>query len=281
MRKFAVIGHPIGHTMSPPIHKKLFALSGDTDIDYAVCDITKNDLEKRIVSLQELDGFNVTIPHKLAIIPFLQALSPVAQEYGSVNTVCCKDKNHLVGYNTDVDGFLRAIQSMQAPLNGTVLLIGSGGVARTFAIEAAKQKAQLSIAVRQSDLPAATQIKKDIEDRFADCTVKVLLLQDVSKPYDLIINATPVGMYPIQEYSPVGYSVLSKCKYLFDAVYNPIETKCMRMAKEAGAIVSGGMSMLVWQAVTAHEIWDDAHYKDGDIQQLIKEMEVMVKEQFR
>ena len=132
---FAVIGHPIAHTMSPFIHTKLFALgNGYPAADYGVIDLPPEELTASMPRLREFSGFNITIPHKQAIIPFLKQMDQKASLYQSVNTV--KNNGCLEGYTTDPDGFLSALGQAGIPLKGRVVILGTGGVARTIAYEA-------------------------------------------------------------------------------------------------------------------------------------------------
>ena len=131
-KKYAVIGHPIGHTMSPFIHKRLFSLSG-IDAEYNVYDVPPQELKDIFEKeLSKLNGFNITIPHKQAIIPFLNYLDPKAKLYGSVNTFF-NDNGTFRGYTTDPDGFLMALKSAGIPFKGRTVILGCGGVARTMA----------------------------------------------------------------------------------------------------------------------------------------------------
>mgnify|MGYP000072387943 CR=1 FL=1 len=149
LRRFAVIGHPIGHTMSPFIHDRLFSLTGHKP-EYSVLDVPS--LTQALPALRTLDGFNITIPHKQYIIGYLDGLDKKAGLYGSVNTV--KNGEQSIGYTTDPDGFLKALEAAGMPLRGRVVILGTGGVARTMAYEAAKAGCNLTIAVRPDDLPA-------------------------------------------------------------------------------------------------------------------------------
>ncbi|HIZ54705.1 MAG TPA: shikimate dehydrogenase [Firmicutes bacterium] len=276
-RKFALLGHPLGHTMSPPIHQRLFALSGDPDVEYLVRDVPLTRLAEEMPALLQMDGLNVTIPHKMSVIRYLDDLDDSARRYGAVNVIRCGEKN--IGYNTDVDGFIRSIESLGAPLDKRVLLLGCGGVGRMMAIESGLRGGDLTLAVRPEDLEKAHTLSKDLE-ALTSRPASIQLLTEVSEEYDLLINATPVGMYPNCDACAVSPEVLGNCRYVFDAIYNPGETKLMQLAKEQGAQVMGGMAMLVWQAVVAHEIWDHAHYNPEDIQQLIRDMEADVTERF-
>ncbi|MEE0858600.1 MAG: shikimate dehydrogenase [Acutalibacteraceae bacterium] len=266
-KEYAVIGHPIGHTMSPFIHKRLFELSG-IEAEYSVIDVAPEKLaEEYTEKLSKLDGFNITIPHKSAIIPSLSALDKKAEMYGSVNTVDANGK----GYTTDPDGFLQALKANGVAIDGSVVIIGTGGVARTMAFEAAKAGADITIAVRREDIHMVASLvceimEKTIHPSISTCYID--RLDKYGKKIDLLVNATPVGMYPNIDVMPVGENIIENCNAVFDAVYNPLETKLIKTAKSMGKKAIGGMSMLVWQAVVAHQIWDGSTYDVKDIEQL-------------
>ena len=252
MKNFGLIGYPLGHSMSPVIHKELFKING-IDADYNLKEISPDVLSQGIGELKKLEGFNVTIPHKTEIIPFLDKLSDRAELFGAVNTVAAKD-GILTGYNTDCFGFLRALEMAGIKLGGNVLLCGSGGVSRMFAFEAVLADSNLTIAVRDEDIDAANQIKKEIAQRL-NKNIAVTTLNNVDGEYDVLINGTPVGMYPNVDACVLPKDKIAKCKAVFDAVYNPLETRLIKYAKECGAKYSNGLPMLVLQAAVAQEIW--------------------------
>lgn len=266
LKKYAVIGHPMGHTMSPFIHKRLFELSG-TEAQYDVFDIAPQDLDNQYKNvLSKLDGFNITIPHKQRIISLLDSLDSKAKMYGSVNTVAFTEEG-AKGYTTDPDGFLKALEAENISPSGRVVILGCGGVARTMAYEAALKNADLSFAVREEDTEICKALCKEIKDTL-NTDVSFCLLDGIEGEIDLLVNATPIGMYPKTDAQPVDDKVLSKTKAVFDAVYNPLETQLVKKAKAMGCKALGGMSMLVWQAVAAHEIWDGSRYDKHDIDKL-------------
>lgn len=260
-KQFAVIGYPIGHTMSPFINSRLFELSGFA-AEYKKIAVDPAVLAQTFGELENLSGFNVTIPHKQAIIPLLDRLDQSAALFGAVNTVFCGQQT--VGYNTDSFGFLGALDSAGVPLEGSVLVCGAGGAARTIAITAASSGCDVTVAVRQSSLAAANALKAELNEKFGtDATVA--LLDEVSGSFELCVNATPVGMYPKTGVSPLTGEQIGRCKALFDAVYNPRETALMSLARERNVKVVGGMAMLVLQAAKAHEIWYGARFTRGEI----------------
>lgn len=265
---FGLIGYPLGHSMSGIIHNELFKVSGISS-SYNMIEVEPSDIEEVFNNkLKKLRGFNVTIPHKINIIPFLDELSPRAELFGAVNTVDVRE-DKIVGHNTDCSGFLRALDMAGIELKGKVLLCGSGGVSRMFAFESILADADLTIAVRKEDIESANTIKKEISQKLGkDC--KVILLSEAQGEYDLIINGTPVGMYPNVDACPLDEGVIKSAKAVFDAIYNPEETQFIKYAKEAGLKYSNGLPMLVWQAAVAEEIWNGVKFKNEDIQKIIE-----------
>ena len=272
-----MIGHPIGHTMSPFIHKRLFELAKE-DGEYIVLDVAPEEFPVKIKALNELSGYNVTIPNKQVIIPFLDKLDKKAELYGSVNTV----KNGIIreGFTTDPDGFLKALQFGGIPFQGNVVIVGCGGVARTFVYEAALAGCHITLAVRPDDVPIQKQLSQELITKIPQAVISNCLIEDISGEIDLLVNATPVGMYPKTDFMPVSEKVLSHCRNVFDAVYNPLETKLIQAAKSNGSTAVGGMSMLVWQAVVSHEIWDGTEYQVDDINQLVEDSAGELKKKF-
>ena len=270
---FALIGHPLGHSLSPFIHARLFALSG-REASYSLEDIPPADLDEALPSLLgQVQGLNVTIPHKQAVIPHLTTLEGRAALYRSVNTIAVTETGP-VGYNTDAGGFLAALRDADISLGGRVALLGCGGVGRTFACEAALAGASIICAVRESDLGAGESLGAYVRDLVPGASFEVIRLSGLAETavagdFDLLINAPPVGMYPRAEASPVDEEVLRHTAAVFDAVYNPGETRLLRMAAACGAKTAGGMPMLVWQAVEAHTCWYGGTFEAGDIRRLI------------
>ena len=279
-RNFGLLGYPLGHTMSPPIHQRLFELSGMPG-SYRLFELPLEELPARSAELLSCAGFNITIPHKINIIPYLDELSPTAKRYGSVNTVLCDDGNgKSVGYNTDVDGFLRSVEALEADLSKPVIIAGAGGVARMSAIEAALHGAFITLAVRNIK-PETEKLRADVLALVPRAEISITTLDRLpDKNFELMINATPVGMYPHAGVSPVPAAFLRQVRCLFDAIYNPTDTQLMLDARAAGCKVEGGMSMLVWQAVVAHEIWDHASYTPSQIAGITREMTGIVDAKF-
>ncbi len=267
MKKFCLIGFPLGHSMSPIIHKELFKIN-NINASYELKEVSPTKLSNSMNLFMSYDGFNVTIPHKIGIIPFLDDLSDRAKLFGAVNTVDNKN-GVLTGYNTDCAGFIKALEMAGIELKGNVLLCGSGGVSRMFAFEAVLSGAQLTIAVRDADIDAANQIKKEIYNKLGK-EVRVIALDEVSEGYDVLINGTPVGMFPNDNNCVLPKKLVQKCSAVFDAVYNPIETLLIKYAKDAQIKCSNGLPMLVWQAAVAQEIWFGCKFTMQQVKDVLK-----------
>ena len=296
LRRFAVIGHPIGHTMSPFIHDRLFSLTGHKP-EYSVLDVPS--LTQALPALRTLDGFNITIPHKSDIIPLLDGIDEKAKLFGSVNTVRVED-GKMTGYTTDGVGCKKALARYGLDFNGELLLLGRGGAegvarrqkhrfTRVFVIVRQFCHApHLDIVCRESSLEKAQVLSDELAElcrtRSKTGVFRVLSYDELAKEtehYDLVLNTTSLGMYPKTGVSAVGEDVLSRCKAAFDAVYNPGKTKFLKLAASCGLKTVGGMGMLVCQAVAAHELWYGASFKDSDIEQLICDAEAETARLFR
>ncbi len=277
----AVIGHPIGHTMSPFIQHRLFELSG-IPMEYKVLDIP--DLEAALPELKKLDCFNITIPHKNAIIPYLNGIDDRARLCGSVNTVKVVD-GRLYGSTSDGPGASVALSIHGESIRDKeILLLGNGGAARAIAFVIAEHpNFHLTIAHRDSSYEKAMKLADSLA-AFArsrgdkDFLITVQSYGELEaeargrlKRYDLLVNATSVGMYPNVGVSPVSEGIVSCCNAVFDAVYNPRKTKLLLLAEKAGVKAIGGMGMLVCQAAYSHHIWYGTEFQNKDLLQLIED----------
>lgn len=270
MNKFALTGHPLGHSMSPLIHDRLFALSGFDAEPYQLLDIAPEDIPSSRDVFAEYFGMNVTIPHKQAVIPLMDELGDSAKRYSSVN--CIKNDNgRLIGYNTDCDGFLRSVELL--PISGNVVVLGCGGVGRMMAIETALHGGALTLAVLPDDIKKAQILMAEILEKCSGASVKIADISALDGSYDLLVNATPVGMFPKTNACAVSDKVIENSLSFFDAVYNPTETLLMKKARALGKTAVGGASMLVYQAVKAHEIWYGGSFSTEDISEIILEVE--------
>ena len=283
-QEIGLVGHPLGHTMSPFIHEKLFDLSG-IEYSYEIFDIS--ELFSSIKKLKNLDGFNITIPHKENIIKFLDSMDRQSQLCGSVNTVACRG-GKMHGYTTDGAGCIKSLQDSGADIGGEILVLGNGGAARAlgFAFAALNSTKSITLACRPGSRKAQ-KLKNDLADFAGEKGIGVKLLtydelEQNREKYDLLLNATSVGMSPKAEASPVRGDTVCRCRLVFDAVYNPIDTQLIKIAEKYGIKTVRGMGMLVYQAAVAHEIWYGGSFKAEDLLQLCRQAELeMVNRQVR
>lgn len=265
---FCLIGFPLGHSLSPMLHKALFSLSG-VDARYALRELAPEQFDAEADQLRSYTGFNITIPHKRRILPFLKQIEPRALRCGAVNTVKCQNGD-FYGYNTDAEGFIRALDSAGIPLQGRVLLCGAGGAARMMACEALERGCGLVIATRE--ISGAEAAKNDLFGLFPGASIETATLSGVDGPFDLILNATPAGMFPHIDGCPVAERVVAQAAAVYDAVYNPEQTVLVRTALANGAKASGGLDMLIGQAVAAQEIWTGARFAPDSLRVLHEEL---------
>lgn len=261
-----LIGHPLGHSLSPFIHKRLFELSG-RDGRYTLQDIAPEALDTAFPALLKvIDGCNVTIPHKQKVLPFLDRIEGKAAIYKTVNTVSVTE-NGIVGYNTDADGFLCALREADIPLKGRVCLLGAGGAGTVLGFEAALAGCEVV-----SYDPFSPEASERLCERLREVAPQVVCDAAKELPtgaFDLLINTSPVGMYPKTDACPVPDSLIGNCRAAFDAIYNPRQTLLLQKASANGAKTAGGMAMLVWQAAIAHKHWFGTEFDPADIAQLI------------
>ncbi len=278
MKYAGLLGYPLKHSLSPLLHGKLWPFMGE-EMDYRFYEISPEDLEQELPNLKKLDGFNVTIPHKLRIKDYLDDFHESAKKHGAVNVVA-KQNGKYIGYNTDCIGFVRCVEGAGIEIKGKVCVVGMGGVGRMFATECAYRGCQVTFAVRRKHVaeyeagqhPDLTRLQQDIS-RISGKEVNIVASEELSGDFDLLINASPVGMWPHVDASPVSSAALGSVKAVFDCIYNPRETQLMKDAKVAGCRVCGGMPMLVWQAVAAQEIWYGKTFTREQVEQVLQEME--------
>ncbi len=280
MKKYTLIGHPLGHSMSPFIHDRLFKLKG-REVSYSLTDISPEDLNSKKEYLKsEFVGYNITIPHKVAVIPFIDKMDTSALRYNSVNCVA-NTQEGSVGYNTDCYGFLNSLKMNDISLDGKVLLLGCGGVGRMMAIESLLHGATLTIAIIEEARDMCNTLLVELNEKFPNIKVEVVLMSEITGSFDLVINSTPVGMFPKVDNCPLSDETISKCGAVFDAIYNPTETKLVQKFKAQGKKAVGGMAMLVLQAVKAHELWDNDTYSNDEINEIIKQSNEKVEKDFQ
>ena len=252
-----VIGDPVEHTMSPVMHNAAFKKLG-MDYRYLPFRVSKEELGRTIADMRALNirGLNVTIPHKVAVIPFLDKLDPLAKEIDAVNTIV-NDDGVLTGYNTDATGFLQALlDNGVEPEGKRVVILGAGGASRAISFILAEKGARLVILNRR--LNRAKELARSISRSSKDIAALKLDEANLAKAMEgaeVLVNATSVGMSPGTGETPLPARLLKPGLVVFDIVYNPVRTRLLREAEAAGARTIGGLDMLVWQGAMAFEKW--------------------------
>ena len=255
-KSFAVIGDPIDHSLSPNIHSAAFRETG-MDSSYIAYRIPRGELAEGIEGLKKIriDGFNVTIPHKIEMMSYLDKTDESCSLIGAVNTVSNRD-GILKGYNTDMDGFLEPLKKRDIIIaDSRVLVIGAGGAARAVVAGFAKEKAGSITIANRTVKNAETLVEFAKSVRLDANAVEIENVKDTVKEYDIIVNATSVGLR--NEPSVISLEGLSEKAVAYDIVYMPINTDFVKKAKAKGATVIYGYEMLLGQATRAFEIWHD------------------------
>lgn len=259
-RLCGIIGDPIEHTMSPVMHNAAFKEMG-IDYLYVPFRVRSEELGKAIEGMRALNirGLNVTTPHKVAVIQFLDELDHLAEKIGAVNTIV-NDDGVLRGYNTDATGFLQALLERGIePKGKNIVILGAGGASRAISFFLADRGAHLVILNRLLELDWAKELASQISQIYTK-EVKALelnrknLIGALSKA-NILVNATSVGMTPNIDETLVTSDLIKPDLIVFDIVYNPIKTRLLREAEAAGAKTISGLDMLVWQGALAFEKW--------------------------
>jgi shikimate dehydrogenase len=252
---FAVLGYPIGHSMSPIMLNDVLSYY-EIDAHYHPFKVSPEELEIAIRGLKAIgiSGFNVTIPHKSAIIPFLDSVDDLALSIGAVNTVV-NDNGKLVGYNTDGYGFIKGLEPYISSFSDKkVLVIGAGGAARAIYFTMAKMK-PLALDITNRTVIKATELIKACP---FESNSRALSLDEAEvqlNEYDVVIQTTMIGMYPNVLETPISLKKLNNQALVCDIVYNPLETQFLKEARQKGATVQNGVEMFVYQGALAFEKW--------------------------
>ena len=253
-KTFAVIGDPIDHSLSPNIHSAAFR-ELNLENSYIAYRIPKGELSEGIESLKKIkiDGFNVTIPHKVEMMKYLDKMDESCSVIGAVNTVT-NTEGILKGYNTDMDGFLDPFKKKEIKIQDTkILLLGAGGAARAIVAGVAKEKAK-HITIANRTLQNANNLTQFANKIGLDANaITIENVGDDLKDYDIIVNATSVGLK--NEPSPISLESIKPETIVYDIVYMPMNTDFLKKAKGKGAKIIYGYEMLLGQAVRAFEIW--------------------------
>lgn len=271
-RTCGLIGNPVEHTMSPAIHNNLAEQMG-INLAYVPFLVENGRLEDAVKGAYALNilGLNVTVPYKSDVIPFLVDIDPLAERIGAVNTLVRKEGG-FKGYNTDMPGLYRAMKNDGVKLEGQdVLILGAGGVARAVAVMLADKGANEIIIINRTT-DRARKIADEVNGYVGRELVKVLALSEAntlpSKQY-LAIQATSVGMHPNVDEAIIEDEEFYKLVHTgYDLVFNPRETKFMKLVKAKSGQAFNGLKMLLYQGIIAYELWNDVEVSEGQAEQI-------------
>lgn len=259
VKTYCIIGDPVHHSLSPAMHNAAFN-SLHLNCTYIAFRVPKGQLEESINALRAIDiaGFNVTLPHKVDIMGFMNYLDSSAEKATAVNTVHNVD-GILKGYNTDIFGFIEPLRKRNVNFNGmNILLLGAGGSARAVIAGFSEMKGINKITIANRTLEKARQLAKKGTDLGLECQVTEMdNIKGIAVKSHLIVNTTSIGMDEEKEESLIGYEHISKNTIVYDIVYKPVVTNLLENARYAGADVVYGYEMLLEQGARAFEIWTD------------------------
>ncbi len=254
-----VIGNPVGHSLSPAIHNAAFRKLGLNFVYLAWQVEAVGDAINGLRALGNFRGASVTIPHKVAAIPFLDHTEPTALRIGAINTIVA-EKGELTGYNTDATGALRALREGRVDLNGRrIVILGSGGAARAVAFALAAESGAARLTLLGIDDMERAQLAQDLRSTTAitveDFHLDEGALRRALPDAQVLIHCTPIGMSPKADTTCVPASLLHAGLSVMDIVYNPLETRLLKDARRAGCQTIPGLEMFLNQAVTQFELW--------------------------
>jgi len=277
-RLLGLIGDPVAHSLSPCLHEFLLARAG-LNYCYLAFRVPGEHLPEALQGMRALGirGLNVTIPHKGAVVPHLDSLSPEAEAVGAVNVIV-NQEGQLLGHNTDVHGFLAPLRARRVELKGAkAVVIGAGGAAAAAAYALLSAGAEVALANRTPERALALARRLS---RWGVVSAHALeALPALLPETELLVNATPVGMHPHPDGIAVPPQLLHEGLLVYDLVYNPLKTRLLSEAVSRGAEAIGGLEMLVWQGVKALELWTDYAFPPDVVEEAIAHLkEVLAHE---
>ncbi|MBC7826729.1 MAG: shikimate dehydrogenase [Chitinophagaceae bacterium] len=246
MKKYGLIGYPLSHSFSENFFANKFREEGITDCVYQNFPLENiGQLRELIAGNRDLRGLNVTIPFKEKILPYLTGSTEIVKAIGACNCVKINGES-FTGYNTDVIGFEISLLKDLRPYHSKALILGEGGAAKAVAYVFEKIGIEYLYVVRKGESTQQKILFGDLSDSLINS-------------HTIIVNSTPVGMYPnIHEYPPINYDVLGSRHYLFDLIYNPAKTMFLQKGEAGGAVIKNGQEMLILQAEESWRIWTTA-----------------------
>ena len=282
MKRFALLGEPLEHSMSPLLHKAIYRQLEIDDATYRAVELPEERLKSFFSGFRVggFDGVNVTIPHKAAVIPLLDEVDSKAKLLDAVNCIN-RVGNKLTGYNTDLLGFAYSLRQHNIDIEGNEFaIIGAGGSAQAVAAVLAEGEAKaISIINRSED--RAEQLKQTVQAINEQVSVEIVSQEQLAqraKQLDCVINATPLGMSPNVKEMPLTANIFDENTLAFDLIYNPLKTNFLLAAEKQGASIVNGLQMLVAQAVYSVEIWMGGNIVAHiDMNALVRDLEKNIK----
>jgi len=281
LKRFALLGEPLGHSLSPALHKAIYRQLEIDDASYRTIELPEERLKSFFSGFRVggFDGVNVTTPHKAAVISLLDEVDTKAKLINAVNCIN-RVNNKLIGFNTDMLGFDYSLRQCGLDIEGhSFAIIGAGGSAHAVAAVLSEGGAK-QISVFNRSLERAEAVKETISAVNDEVNVSTLSLEDLSnaKEFECVINSTTVGMSPNTENCPVPTDFFNSNTLAFDLIYNPRQTRFLSIAEKAGCKTVNGMQMLVAQAVYSVEIWMGGNIvAHVDMNALVRDLEKLIK----
>ncbi len=242
---FGLIGNPVAHSLSPAMHNRAFAASGYNGV-YLAFEVTEPAAAITGIRALNFKGVSVTLPHKVAVMEYLDEIDETAAQIGAVNTIV-NNQGRLIGYNTDCAGALEALKTRSSIKNKSVALIGAGGAARAIGYGLVASGGHVTIFNRSRK--TGERLAKDLQAEF------VPLSDWQPNRHEILINTTPVGMHPETDATPIPKEDLSEEMVIMDIVYNPIKTRLLKEAENKKCRTINGVAMFVYQGAHQFELW--------------------------
>ncbi|GEN34605.1 MULTISPECIES: shikimate dehydrogenase [Aneurinibacillus] len=254
-----LFGHPVGHSLSPLMHNRAFAELG-VNFHYAAFDIDPGQVREAVAAIRALGlrGVNVTIPYKVAVMDYLDEVEEEAKAIGAVNTIV-NEGGKLIGYNTDGRGFVRSLieETGIDVKRQSAILVGAGGAARGVAVSLLRAGLP-SLAIANRTEEKAERLAEQLQAMNPQARIAALPMKEIADALTdatLLVQTTSIGMHPNIDASPVAAEALHERLLVSDLIYNPLETKLLRDAKEKGARIHHGLGMFIYQGALSFEYW--------------------------
>jgi shikimate dehydrogenase len=274
-RLVALLGNPLGHSFSPAMHNKAFETLG-LNYFYLPIEVASTDLEDVVHGISKMNfaGFNVTIPHKIGIMAYLDHIDELAETIGAVNTVTLKD-GVSTGHNTDGEGFIQSLETQTGiSVRGKRhFILGCGGGARAIATTLAFKGAEKIFICNRTE-QKAHDLAAEINTKVKACSEVVRMetadIKTALQQADVLINTTSIGMHPDKDRLPIAEDLIPEGLIVSDIVYNPVKTKLLQAAEQRGCNIVTGLGMLVYQGAEAFRLWTGAEPPINDMFEVVR-----------